>query len=154
MQLFVRSIDHYTKFLLKENIRIQFIGDLKTLNPKLLGKMLAIQENTQHLTKISLTIAINYGSRDEITRTLQKILTMGLKHCSWEIIQQQLDTAKLPDVDLFIRTSGEQRLSNFLLLQAAYAELIFTKKFWPEFTSHDFEDMLQIFSQRKRNFGQ
>jgi undecaprenyl diphosphate synthase len=154
MRLFSRSIDHYATFLLREEIRIQFIGDLAPLKIDLLSKMLSIREKTQGNKKLFLTIAVNYGSRDEIARTIKKIPPDELKNCSWENIQRHLDTSHLPDVDLFIRTAGERRMSNFLLLQSAYAELIFTHKNWPEFTSCDFEATLQEFAQRKRNFGE
>jgi undecaprenyl diphosphate synthase len=153
MGLFSRSIEHYSTFLLKENIRVRFIGDLASLQGNLLKKIILIQEKTRHNTKLFLTIAINYGSRNEIVRAIKKIPSGEVQNYSWETIQKYLDTSDLPDVDLFIRTSGEQRLSNFLLLQSAYAELFFIKKNWPEFTGRDFEATLQEFSQRKRNFG-
>ncbi|MDR0590717.1 MAG: di-trans,poly-cis-decaprenylcistransferase [Puniceicoccales bacterium] len=153
MRLFSRSIDRYETFLLREGICVRFIGDLAPLDPDLLGKISSIQEQTQRNEKLFLTIAINYGSRDEVVRAVKKMSINELQNCSWETFRRHLDSADLPDVDLFIRTSGEQRLSNFLLLQSAYAELIFVQKNWPEFTGEDFGDVLQEFGQRKRNFG-
>ncbi|MDR0418403.1 MAG: di-trans,poly-cis-decaprenylcistransferase [Puniceicoccales bacterium] len=153
MRLFTRSIDRYTAFLQKEAICIHFIGDLAPLKNDLRDKITAIQEKTRHNTKLFLTIAINYGSRDELIRAIKKIPPDEFSNCSWESIRKQLDTGDIPDVDLFIRTSGEQRLSNFLLLQSAYAELFFNKKHWPEFTQQDFEMVLDEYRLRKRNFG-
>jgi undecaprenyl diphosphate synthase len=153
MRLFSRSIDRYGTFLLRKGICVRFIGDLAPLNPDLLGKMLSIREQTRHNGKLFLTIAINYGSRDEVVRAVKKLSINELQNCSWETFRRHLDSADLPDVDLFIRTSGERRLSNFLLLQSAYAELIFVQKNWPEFTGNDFEATLQEFGRRKRNFG-
>ncbi|MDR1366730.1 MAG: di-trans,poly-cis-decaprenylcistransferase [Puniceicoccales bacterium] len=153
MRLFARSIDHYAAFLQKEAICIHFIGDLAPLKNDLRDKITAIQEKTRHNTKLFLTIAINYGSRDELVRAIKKILPDEFPNYSWESIRKQLDTGDIPDVDLFIRTSGEQRLSNFLLLQSAYAELFFIKKHWPEFTQQDFDMILDEYRSRKRNFG-
>ncbi|MDR1590705.1 MAG: di-trans,poly-cis-decaprenylcistransferase [Puniceicoccales bacterium] len=153
MGLFVRSIGHYAVFLQKNKIRVYFIGDLAPLNDNLRGKIASLREKTAQNSKLFLTIAINYGSRDELTRAVKKIPPNELQNCSWEDICRRLDTRGIPDVDLFIRTSGEQRLSNFLLLQSAYAELFFIKKYWPEFTQQDFEIILNEYRLRKRNFG-
>ncbi|MDR2200596.1 MAG: di-trans,poly-cis-decaprenylcistransferase [Puniceicoccales bacterium] len=153
MRLFSRSIEHHTARLIGQEICVRFIGDLTPLNADLFQKIRSIQEKTQHGRKLFLTIGINYGSRDEIGRALRKIPPEEIANCSWETVQKHLDTQYSPDVDLFIRTSGEQRLSNFLLLQSAYAELVFVQKNWPEFTAQDFETILQEFGRRQRNFG-
>jgi undecaprenyl diphosphate synthase len=153
MGLFVRSITHYAMFLQKNEICIRFIGDLAPLREDLQKKIASIREKTDHNTKLFLTIAINYGSRDELVRAVRKMPIDERQNCSWESIYKWLDTGNIPDVDLFIRTSGEQRLSNFLLLQSAYAELFFIKKYWPEFTQQDFEAILDAYRLRKRNFG-
>jgi undecaprenyl diphosphate synthase len=154
MGLFVRSIVHYAAFLQKNEICVRFIGDLAPLREDLQVKIASIREKTDRNTKLFLTIAINYGSRDELVRTIKKIPIDERQNCSWESICEWLDTKDIPDVDLFIRTSGEQRLSNFLLLQSAYAELFFTEKYWPEFTRQDFEFILDAYRLRKRNFGE
>ena len=153
MRLFARSIDRYATFLQREAICVHFIGDLAPLDGDLREKITAIREKTRPNTGLFLTIAINYGSRDELVRAVKKIPSDELPNCSWESIRRRLDTGDIPDVDLFIRTSGEQRLSNFLLLQSAYAELFFIKKHWPEFTRQDFEVVLEEYRSRKRNFG-
>jgi undecaprenyl diphosphate synthase len=154
MGLFVRSITHYAVFLQKNEICVRFIGDLASLQEDLQEKIASIREKTDHNTKLFLTIAINYGSRDELVRAIKKIPIDERQNCSWESICEWLDTGNIPDVDLFIRTSGEQRLSNFLLLQSAYAELFFVEKYWPEFTQQDFEIVLNAYRLRKRNFGE
>ncbi|MDR1907124.1 MAG: di-trans,poly-cis-decaprenylcistransferase [Puniceicoccales bacterium] len=153
MRLFSRVIDHYVTFLQKEAICVHFIGNLVLLKSDLREKIASIQEETRYNTKLFLTIAVNYGSRDEIVRAVKKIPIEERQNCSWETLRRHLDTENIPDVDLFIRTSGEQRLSNFLLLQSAYAELFFIKKYWPEFTQQDFEMVLNEYRSRKRNFG-
>ncbi|MDR2812704.1 MAG: di-trans,poly-cis-decaprenylcistransferase [Puniceicoccales bacterium] len=153
MKLFARSIEHYATFLQKNEVCIHFIGDLMSLGNNLREKIASIREKTYHNKKFFLTIAINYGSRDEIVRAVKGISADELPNCSWESIRRRLDTENMPDVDLFIRTSGEQRLSNFLLLQSAYAELFFVKKYWPEFTQRDFMTILEEYRLRKRNFG-
>jgi undecaprenyl diphosphate synthase len=154
MRLFSRSIERYATFLTGREICLRFIGDLTPLDADLFQKIRHIQEKTQHGRKLFLTIAINYGSRDEIGRALRKIPPEEIPNCSWETIEKYLDTQYSPDVDLFIRTAGEQRLSNFLLLQSAYAELVFIRKNWPEFTGREFEGALREFGRRQRNFGQ
>jgi undecaprenyl diphosphate synthase len=153
MGLFARSITHYGIFSQKNEIRVYFIGDLAPLDDNLRRKIISIREKTAQNSKLFLTIAINYGSRDELVRAVKKIPPSELQNCSWEDIYGRLDTQGIPDVDLLIRTSGEQRLSNFLLLQSAYAELFFIKKYWPEFTQRDFEIILDEYRIRKRNFG-
>jgi undecaprenyl diphosphate synthase len=153
MGLFSRSITHYAAFLQKNEICVYFIGDLAPLNDHLREKIISIREKTAQNNKLFLTIAVNYGSRDELTRAVKKIPSDALQNCSWDDIRGCLDTRDMPDVDLLIRTSGEQRLSNFLLLQSAYAELFFIKKYWPEFTRQDFEIVLDEYRIRKRNFG-
>ncbi|MDR2806904.1 MAG: di-trans,poly-cis-decaprenylcistransferase [Puniceicoccales bacterium] len=153
MQLFSRSITHYTPFLLKQEINVRFIGNLNALKPDLVERIMAIQAKTRNYQKLFLKIAVNYSSRDEVIRTMKKIPPCDLQDYSWETFRQQLDTGNCPDVDLLIRTSGNQRLSNFLLLQSAYAELIFVKKNWPDFTKQDFECLIQAFGQHERTFG-
>jgi undecaprenyl diphosphate synthase len=153
MGLFARSMVRYAVFLQKNEICVRFIGDLVPLREDLQEKIALIREKTDRNTKLFLTIAINYGSRDELVRAIKKIPIDERQNCSWESIRGRLDTGDTPDVDLFIRTSGEQRLSNFLLLQSAYAELFFIEKYWPEFTRQDFEAVLDAYRLRKRNFG-
>ncbi len=106
-------------------------------------------KNGQGLTQI---LALNYGSRDEITRAVKKLVDTKLE-VSQENIESCLDTAGIPDVDMLIRTSGEIRLSNYLLWQCAYSEMFFTKTYWPEFSKNEFDDLLSDYTNRERRFG-
>lgn len=151
MKLFGRAIDHFESFIRRYRIKIRFIGDRTALASTLRKKMDHLESISNNNDTLNLTIAINYGSRDEIIRAIRNL--NDVQNCTWEILQQQCDTKELPDVDLLIRTSGEQRLSNFLLLQSAYAEIIFSEKLWPEFSKKDFDEALKIYHCRKRNFG-
>lgn len=152
MNLFVRAIGRYRGYFLKNNIRVRFIGDIEKLSPLLFFKMQEVQRCTEICSVLNLTIAINYSARDEIVRAFQKAFHFGMIKDEKQL-GSFLDTAELPEVDLLIRTSGEQRLSNFLLWQIAYAELYFSKKFWPEFQLEDFENAVLEYKKRKRNFG-
>lgn len=149
MGLFQRTIDHFFKWVRRYNIAVRFIGDRSVLNSRLQQQMQQLEGASQDHPALTLIIAINYGSRDELIRALQSIHGP----ITWGLLTEKLDTHGIPDVDLVIRTSGEQRLSNFLLLQSAYAEIIFLKKWWPDFAKADFDAALFEYQQRKRNFG-
>jgi undecaprenyl diphosphate synthase len=142
-----------------ENVRIRVIGDRSNLRSDILPLLLDAEERTRDNTAITLVIAFNYGSRDEIARAMRAIagdVAAGLLHpadVTPERISERLDTAGIPDPDLIIRTSGEERLSNFLLWQAAYAELMFIPDFWPDFTRETFFDALEAYAGRERRFG-
>ncbi|MBD9372391.1 isoprenyl transferase [Rhizobium sp. ARZ01] len=143
----------------KENVRIRVIGDRANLRSDILPLLLEAEERTRCNTAITLVIAFNYGSRDEIARAVRSIagdVAAGLLHpadVTPERISARLDTADIPDPDLIIRTSGEERLSNFLLWQAAYAELMFIPDFWPDFSRTTFLDALENYAGRERRFG-
>lgn len=153
MSLFRRAILHYQTWLLEQQIRVCFIGDLQKIPDHLRTLLVDIQERSEAFSKLTVTIAINYGSRDELLRAIHQLPENEKKPCTWEKLCQYFDTKVLPDVDLVLRTSGEQRLSNFLLLQSAYAEIIFTDVLWPDYSEQNFEEALKIYQQRKRNFG-
>ncbi|PTM95092.1 isoprenyl transferase [Mycoplana dimorpha] len=143
----------------RENVRIRVIGDRTNLRSDILPLLLEAEERTRDNTAITLVIAFNYGSRDEIARAMRSIagdVAAGLLHpadVSPDLISARLDTAGIPDPDLIIRTSGEERLSNFLLWQAAYAELMFIPDFWPDFTRATFLAALAAYAGRERRFG-
>lgn len=143
----------------KENVRIRVIGDRSNLRSDILPLLLEAEERTRDNTAITLVIAFNYGARDEIARAVRSLagdVAAGLLHpadVTPERISAQLDTADIPDPDLIIRTSGEERLSNFLLWQAAYAELMFIPEFWPDFSRETFHDALRNYARRERRFG-
>lgn len=143
----------------KENVRIRVIGDRSNLRSDILPLLLEAEERTRDNTAITLVIAFNYGARDEIARAVRSLagdLAAGILHpadVTPERISARLDTADIPDPDLIIRTSGEERLSNFLLWQAAYAELMFIPDFWPDFSRETFLDALRNYAGRERRFG-
>ena len=143
----------------RENVRIRVIGDRDNLRGDILPLLVEAEETTRHNTALTLVIAFNYGARDEIVRAVVKLardVEAGVLKASdidAEMISQNLDTADIPDPDLIIRTSGEERLSNFLLWQAAYSELVFLPDYWPDFDRNLFFDALKIFASRDRRFG-
>jgi undecaprenyl diphosphate synthase len=141
--------------LVKHGIQIQVIGDLTKLPKFLQRSLLQAVEETKHNHKMVVNIAINYGAREEIVRATQRIIEKGTKpeDINQESIAKELDTRDQPDPDFIIRTSGEQRLSNFLLWQAAYSELYFSPLFWPDFNEAELEKAVDEFQNRQRRFG-
>ncbi|MCF3639080.1 isoprenyl transferase [Rhizobium sp. TRM95111] len=143
----------------RENVRVKVIGDRANLRSDVLPLLLEAEERTRANTAITLVIAFNYGARDEIARAMRSIagdVAAGVLHpadITPERISARLDTAGIPDPDLIIRTSGEERLSNFLLWQAAYAELMFIPDFWPDFSRQTFLAALENYASRERRFG-
>lgn len=143
----------------KQNVRIRVIGDRGNLSSDILPLLLEAEETTCGNSGITLVIAFNYGSRDEIARTVRKLAEdvaagrIDPSQLTSERIGASLDTAGIPDPDLVIRTSGEERLSNFLLWQAAYAELMFVPEYWPDFTRDTFRAALARYAARERRFG-
>ena len=139
----------------RNNVRIRIIGSRKGLKPDLLELIDRVERTTESNTEFFLNIAFNYGGRDEILRASAKAVKDGkdLSAMSEAELTPYLDTADLPEPDLVIRTSGEKRISNFLLWQAAYAEFVFTDVLWPDFTRKDLEAAIAEFQNRERRFG-
>ena len=137
----------------KRNIRLETMGDISKIPSDLFQKLLEIKEKTKHNTGLILNLAINYGARDELVMCFNNLVKLGKKEITEQDIAQNLYSASLPDPDLIIRTSGEQRLSNFMLYQSSYSELYFTKVFWPSFKKRHFKKALKTFSRRERRFG-
>ncbi|HQS95209.1 polyprenyl diphosphate synthase [Novosphingobium sp. 17-62-19] len=133
------------------NVRLQIIGDYQVLAPDIVGMIEDAMARTAHNTGTTVAIALNYGSQQEIARAAAKAAAKG--PITPEAIEAELDTASLPPLDLLIRTSGEVRLSNFLLWQAAYAEMWFTDVLWPDFTAAHLREALDQFGARERRFG-
>ena len=152
MTLFRRYIQSETDRLVTEGVRVRFIGGRDRLNPRLVRLMQGLEAATHHNDRLHLTVAINYGGRDELMRAVARLVAEGITPDE-QAIAGALDTAGLPDPDLVIRTSGEQRVSNFLLWQAAYAEYAFPDTLWPDFTAREFADILASVSRRERRFG-
>ncbi|MBL9050515.1 MAG: di-trans,poly-cis-decaprenylcistransferase [Tabrizicola sp.] len=159
MAIFARYIEREADRLAKAGVRMRFIGDRSRLDPKLQRLMAGIEARTAGLDRLNLTVAVNYGGRDEIVRAVRKLAeaaASGLldpKHVTEAAFAERLDTGGLPDPDLVIRTSGETRTSNFLPWQAAYAEYEFTETLWPDFTPEELAGIVQRFSNRERRFG-
>ncbi len=159
MSIFARYIEREADRLAADGVRMRFIGDRSKLDAKLQRLMTGIEARTANLTRLNLTVAINYGGRDELTRTIRHLATeaaagrLDPAQITDAMISQHLDTANIPDPDLVIRTSGETRTSNFLPWQAAYAEYEFTETLWPDFTIEELVAILARFGHRDRRFG-
>lgn len=139
----------------KENVQIHFIGDLTKLSDKLQKILANAVETTKNNTGVVLQIALNYGSRDEIVHAVQKIVESGVKsdEIDEQLISENLYTADVPDPDILIRTGGEQRISNYLLWQIAYSEIIIRSEFWPDFDKNSLKDSILEFGKRQRRYG-
>jgi undecaprenyl diphosphate synthase len=159
MGLFLKALQQDINELHKNNIQFRIIGDSSQLSNRLKNAILEAEKLTQHNTGLQLIVAINYGGRWDIVQATQhigeKILEGQIKPAEIDesILSASLSTNNIPDPDLFIRTSGELRISNFLLWQMAYTELFFTNVFWPEFDESIFETALAFYDSRKRRFG-
>lgn len=139
----------------KNNVRVRILGSRKGLKPDLLDLIERVERRTENNTEFHLNVAFNYGGRDEILRAIAKASEAGvdLSTLSEGDLTSYLDTADIPEPDMVIRTSGEARVSNFLLWQAAYAEFIFTDVLWPDFSKSDLEAAIAEFQTRERRFG-
>lgn len=159
MGLFVETIKNEIETLNKNNIRLNAIGDLKGLPDDNYEKLMATMKETENNDRMTLTLAMSYSSRWEITDAVNKILedSRSGKISDANISESQfsdyLNTCQMPDPELLIRTSGEMRISNFLLWQIAYSELYFTPKLWPEFTKEDLYEAIVDYQNRERRFG-
>jgi len=159
MELFMSTLQSQVDKLDKNNIRLRIIGDRKAFPEKLQEKILAAEAQTVNNTGLTLVIAANYGGRWDITHAVQKIVA-GIKSgeiqdqlISEQLISDHLETADLPEPDLFIRSGGEERVSNFLLWQLAYTEFYFTEALWPDFDQDLMTKAINSFKGRQRRFG-
>ncbi len=156
-------LDSYLKNCLKtakkNNMRIRVIGDISRLDASLQDKIIQLEKESAVYTGLNLTIAINYGSRDEMVRGMKRMYKdiaegkMAQEEITEASFSRYLDTWDLPDPDLMIRTSGEQRLSNYLLWQLAYAEFYFTSVPWPDFHEKELKDAIEAYENRDRRYG-
>lgn len=159
MALFARYIKREAGRMKREGVRMRVIGDRKRLDPKLQTLFDKIEADTAHNDRVHLTVAINYGGRDEIARALRAAARdvaagqLDPASITDASVTSYLDTTELPDPDLVVRTSGETRVSNFLLWQAAYSEYEFTPVLWPDFTPQTMTDILHEYGLRERRFG-
>lgn len=139
----------------KNHMRVRVIGDKTGLAPDIQSSIADLERESREQDGLNFTIAINYGSRDEIRRAVQKIAAEGIRpeDITEEVISEHLDTAGIPDPDLLIRTSGELRLSNYLMWQLAYAEFYFTDVHWPDFDREELKKAVERYNQRERRYG-
>lgn len=159
MQLF----RFYTKRLLKiateSNVRVKMIGERNRFAPDIIDGINQLEEQTKENTGLTFVIAVNYGGRDEITRAVRKVMeavkagTLSAEEMTENVFASYLDTADIPDPDLLIRTSGELRLSNYLLWQLAYSELYVTDCLWPDFNKEELMEAIRQYNKRDRRFG-
>ncbi len=155
MELLASTIKNELKELHENGVVINFIGDLSKLSPKLQAILNEAVEFTKNNTGVNLQIAFNYGARDEIINAVKQIVASGVtvENINEKTISNALYTKDIPDPDLLIRTGGEMRVSNYLLWQIAYAEILVTKQFWPEFDEKSLSDAIFEFGQRQRRYG-
>jgi undecaprenyl diphosphate synthase len=155
LRLLEQNLDEGIRYALDKGIKIRHFGKLDNLSPQLQEKIREAVELTRNNSLITVGLAFNYGGRDEIVNAVQGIIQRGItsNSISESAINQNLYTAGIPDPDLIIRTGGEMRLSNFLLWQAAYAEIYFTPVLWPDFDKHEVDKALAAYGKRKRRFG-
>jgi undecaprenyl diphosphate synthase len=154
IEFLMKLLDNWLKKELKtyieNDVKFETIGDISKFSEPLKKRIEYTKEVTKNNKKLTQVLALNYGARDEITRAVKKMVEKN-EEITPENIQKNLDISK--DVDLLIRTSGEIRLSNFLLWQVAYAEMFFTPTLWPDFTSSELEKIINEFKKRERRFG-
>ena len=160
MKLFLEAINEQTPDLIKNKVKLNFIGEISRFDKVLINQIKKSQENTnKYDAKMNLNIAISYGGRWDLEQALKKIIddilkeTIKIRNLNENLISNYLSTSQIKDPDMIIRSGGEKRISNFFLWQAAYSEIYFSDKLWPDFNEKDFKEALNEFSSRKRKFG-
>lgn len=159
MALLKAYLDEFSKKADKENFKIRVLGDISVLSKSLQTSINKAVETTKNNTGVSFNIAFNYGGRDEIVKATKKIATkvksgeINVEDINEELVSQNLYTYDIPDPDLMIRTSGELRISGFLIWQLAYTEFLFVDKYWPDFNEKDLDEAIAVYQKRVRKFG-
>ncbi len=155
MRILEDVIDKELAELDDQGVQIRHLGRLDQLDPALQEKVMDAVETTRHNSRLVLNVAFNYGGRAELVNAIQQMLRDGVdpEHVTPELVSQYLDTAGVPDPDMIIRTSGELRISNFLIWQAAYSEWFVTPTYWPDFGKEEFRKALDEFAHRDRRYG-
>lgn len=159
MELLCRCVIQETPELVAQGVRVRIIGDRNRFSERVRGYLDQIEEQTAAGEVLTMVLALNYSSRDELRRAMQQLArevesgTLAAAEIDEQTIASRLDTAFMPDPDLIIRTSGEQRLSNFLMWQASYAEFYFPEVLWPDFSDADFDEAIAVYARRDRRFG-
>jgi undecaprenyl diphosphate synthase len=152
MKLLERYLASELAIYLENNVRFKAIGDRSRFSKRLQKTIDDTEQKTKRCTGLTQVLALNYGSRDEIVRAVKKLNEQNLE-VTEQNLESCLDTAGIPDVDILIRTSGEVRISNYLLWQCAYTEMFFIGTYWPEFSTHELDDIISDFKRRERRFG-
>lgn len=152
MKLLSNYLKKETPTYMKNEVRFETIGDLSKFSSGLQKQIIELKEKTKHFKKLTQVLALNYGSQDEIARAAEKLRESN-RQITPQILEVAIESSKFGPVDLLIRTGGEQRLSNFLLWQSAYAELFFIQKLWPDFTPDDLDEIIENYKHRERRFG-
>jgi undecaprenyl diphosphate synthase len=156
VEFLMRLLDRYLQKELetyqKNNVKFQVIGDIEAFSPKLQKRIRLTEEATMHNTDLTHILALNYGGRAEITHAVNQLIAEGKKEVTEADISSALQTP-YSDIDLLIRTSGEERVSNYLLWQISYTEFYFTQTLWPDFTMQELDEIISDFEQRTRRFG-
>ena len=159
MKLLNNYLDDCIKKCKKNNMRVKVIGEIHRLSPELQEKIVRLEEESKEYDGIQFTMALNYGSRDEMVRAMRKMTAdvkkgvIAEEEITEELFASYLDTAGMPDPDLMIRTSGEERLSNFMMWQLAYTEFYFTDILWPDFGKEELIKAVEYYNGRDRRFG-
>ena len=159
MELLCKSVISETPELKKQGVCVRTIGDRSRFSEKVQYYLNQIEQQTREGDRLTMVLALNYSSRDELRRAVQHLSkqvaegTLKPEQIDEKRISESLDTAFMPDPDLVIRTSGEQRLSNFLMWQASYAEFYFPEVLWPDFTEEEFHHALEVYASRDRRYG-
>ena len=152
MKLLDRYLEKELSTYQENNVQFKAIGDLKAFSPKLQKRIQTTEDATRNNTNLTHILALNYGGRAEITQAVNSLLSQGRKEVTEEEISSALQTP-YSDIDLLIRTSGEERVSNYLLWQISYAEFYFTETLWPDFTTIELDEIISDFENRNRRFG-
>ncbi len=159
MELLCKSVISETPELKKQGVSVRTIGDRSRFSERVQFYLNQIEQETREGERLTMVLALNYSSRDELRRAMQQLAQrvekgeLKAEEIDEKCISESLDTAFMPDPDLVIRTSGEQRLSNFLMWQASYAEFYFPEVLWPDFTEEEFERALEVYASRDRRYG-
>ncbi len=153
MNLLSKYLKNELKTYLENNVRFNIIGDISKFSTSLQDIIIQTVKSTENCNGLIQTLAINYGSKDEIARAVNQLIKNGKKNVTITDIESALDTKNMPPVDILIRTGGEKRLSNFLLWQCAYSEFFFTDTLWPDFTPKEFDKIIEEYRHIKRKFG-
>ena len=159
MKLFRNYLKKCIKISQQNQMRVKVIGDIRALDPDIQESVKKLEEYSKNFDELHFQIALNYGSRDEITRGIRRIAQdvkdgkVQPEEITEQLVESYWDTAGIPDPDLMIRTSGEQRLSNFLLWQLAYTEFYFTPVAWPDFNREELVKAIEKYNERDRRYG-